>query len=119
MEMAATLLELYRKNPEKFRAFLFDIDGTVLLANTPIPGATEFLDILRKDHVPFFFLTNNCAQTHEEIAQRLTKAGIYAEPDEVISSYRRINPKRLSSMQRAASLYKKRITHIGDSLLAM
>ena len=86
MEMAETLLELYRKNPEKFRAFLFDIDGTVLLANTPIPGAPEFLDILRKDHVPFFFLTNNCSQTHEEIAQRLTKAGIYAETDEVISS---------------------------------
>ncbi|MBQ9771325.1 MAG: HAD-IIA family hydrolase [Lentisphaeria bacterium] len=84
--MAETLLELYRKNPEKFRAFLFDIDGTVLLANTPIPGAPEFLDVLRKDHVPFFFLTNNCAQTHEEIAQRLTDAGIYAKPDEIISS---------------------------------
>ena len=84
--MKTTLLELYRKTPEKFRSFLFDVDGTVLLANSPIPGAPEFLDILRKDNVPFFFLTNNCAQTHEEIAQRLTKAGIYAEADQIISS---------------------------------
>ena len=84
--MNTTLLELYRKEPDRFRAFLFDIDGTVLLANSPIPGAAEFLDILRKENVPFFFLTNNCSQTHEEIARRLTAAGIFSEPDQIISS---------------------------------
>ena len=81
-----TLLELYRNKPDLFRCFLFDIDGTVLLANAPIPGAPEFLDILRKDNVPFFFLTNNCSQTHVEIANRLTAAGIYAEAEQIISS---------------------------------
>ena len=84
--MKQTLLELYREMPEKFQAFLFDIDGTVLLANSPIPGAPEFLNILRKDRIPFFFLTNNCSQNHEEIAERLTNAGIRAEADEIISS---------------------------------
>ncbi|MBQ7402199.1 MAG: HAD-IIA family hydrolase [Lentisphaeria bacterium] len=84
--MKPTLSELYKNAPQKFRAFLFDIDGTVLLAKTPIPGAPEFLKTLKKDHVPYFFLTNNCAQTHEEIAERLTNAGIPAEPEEVISS---------------------------------
>jgi hypothetical protein len=81
-----TLLELYKKTPESFGAFLFDIDGTVLLGGEPIPGAPEFLAFLREEKKPFFFLTNNCAQTHEEIAVRLTKAGIYALPDEIISS---------------------------------
>ena len=81
-----TLNELYRNTPGRFRAFLFDIDGTVLLANSPIPGTVEFLDILRNDNIPFFFLTNNCAQTHEEIAERLTKAGIRTTPEQIISS---------------------------------
>ena len=84
--MKPTLLELYRKDPKQFRAYLFDIDGTVLLGKTAIPGAPEFLKILKNDRVPYFFLTNNCAQSHEEIARRLTEAGIPAEPDEVISS---------------------------------
>ena len=84
--MYPTLSELYQKNPNRFRAFLFDIDGTVLLGNKPIPGAPAFLKSLRGKECPIFFLTNNCAQTHEEIATRLTAAGIPAVPDEIISS---------------------------------
>ena len=80
-----TLLEIYRKNPQQFKSFMFDIDGTLLLGNTPIPGAAALLDTLRKDKVPFFFLTNNSTNTHEEIAERLTKAGVKAEPDEIVS----------------------------------
>ena len=81
-----TLAQLYSQQKDKYKAFLFDIDGTVLLMNSVIPGADRFLEILKKDKVPFYFLTNNCAQTHEEIAARLTKAGIPAEPDQIISS---------------------------------
>ena len=80
-----TLLDIYRNNPQHFKSFMFDIDGTMLLGNTPIPGAAKFLDALRSDKVPFFFLTNNSTNTHEEIAARLTKAGVRAEPDEIVS----------------------------------
>ena len=81
-----TLLDIYRENPERFKSYMFDIDGTLLLGNTPIPGAPEFLAVLRKDNVPFFFLTNNSTNTHEEIAERLTRAGVSARPDEIVSS---------------------------------
>lgn len=96
--MPPTLLEFCRENPDRFRSFLFDIDGTLLLGNTPIPGAPEFLDHLRKQELSFFFLTNNSTQNHQEIAARLTSAGIPAMPDEIISSsdpvpkyFRRVN----------------------------
>ena len=81
-----TLLDIYRENPRRFKSYMFDIDGTLLLGNTPIPGAVEFLEVLRKDKVPFFFLTNNSTNTHEEISARLTKVGIPAQPDEIVSS---------------------------------
>ena len=80
-----TLLDIYREDPHRFKSYMFDIDGTLLLGNSPVPGAAEFLDILRKDKVPFFFLTNNSTNTHEEIAVRLKGVGVYAEPDEVVS----------------------------------
>jgi HAD superfamily hydrolase (TIGR01450 family) len=80
-----TLLELYQQDKSRFKSFMFDIDGTLLLGNTPIPGAARFLDVLREEGKPFFFLTNNSTNTHEEIAARLTKAGVKAEPDEIVS----------------------------------
>lgn len=80
-----TLLDIYRKEPERFKSYMFDIDGTLLLGNSPVPGAAKFLDILRADKVPFFFLTNNSTNTHEEIAVRLHNVGVTAEPDEIVS----------------------------------
>ena len=80
-----TLLELYQQDKSRFKSFMFDIDGTLMLGNIPIPGAARLLDVLREDKKPFFFLTNNSTNTHEEIAARLTKAGVRAEPDEIVS----------------------------------
>ena len=81
-----TLLDFYERHPERFDAYLFDIDGTLLLSNTPIPGADVMLTRLRADGVPFRFLTNNASQTHAEMSSRLRRAGIEAEPDDFVSS---------------------------------
>ena len=80
-----TLLEFYGRDPERFDAYLFDIDGTLLLGDTLIPGADVMLARLRADRVPFRFLTNNASQTHAQIAARLRRAGIEAEPDDFVS----------------------------------
>ena len=80
-----TLLDLYRENPNRYKSYMFDIDGTLLLGNSPVPGAAKFLEVLRNDKVPFFFLTNNSTNTHEEIVARLDKVGVYATPDEIVS----------------------------------
>lgn len=41
------------------RAFLLDMDGTVYLGNTSIPGASDFVSFLQEAGIPFLFLTNN------------------------------------------------------------
>ena len=91
--------------PEKFRVFLFDIDGTLLLGNIPIPGAPEFLDCLRKRKTPFYFLTNNSTQNHQEIAERLSKAGIDAKPEEIVSSSDPV-PKHFRAANKTGKAWK-------------
>ena len=83
--MRPTLLDLIRKNPENFDAFLLDLDGTVRLGNTPIPGAAEFVAYLREHKIPFRYLTNSGAQIYEGIAESLTKLNIPSTPADVIS----------------------------------
>ena len=80
-----TLLECYKENPTRYKGWFFDIDGTLLLGNTPIPGAAEIIQQFRKDGVPFRFLTNNSSNTHEQIATRLNSMGIEAYENEVVS----------------------------------
>ena len=100
-----TLLELYKQNSARFKSFMFDIDGTLLLGNTPIPGAAHLLDVLRSDKVPFFFLTNNSTNTHEEIAARLNNIGIKAEPDEIVSCSDPV-PKYFKSVNTSGKAWK-------------
>ena len=80
-----TLLEYYRANPTRYKGWFFDIDGTLALGNTPIPGAAEMIQQLRKDKVKFRFLTNNSSNTHEEIANRLSGIGIESYENEIVS----------------------------------
>ncbi len=79
------LFELYEKRSTEFDAFLFDIDGTLLLGDHPIPGAADLLHRLRRDAFPFRFLTNNSSQSHLRQAQRLSRAGIEAYPDDFVT----------------------------------
>ncbi len=77
-----TLLEVCQAEPDRFKLFLVDIDGTVLLGKTPIPGAPEFIRYLRGRGIPFRFFSNNATQTKESLAQRMTAAGVEAFPED-------------------------------------
>ena len=78
-----TLLEYPEEVFARFDALLLDIDGTLLLGNEALPGAAELIRRLRRRQTPFFFLTNNCSHTSEEIAARLRNAGVEAHPGEI------------------------------------
>ncbi len=80
-----TLLEFYKENPIRYKGCFFDIDGTLILGNTPILGAAEIIQQFRKDSVPFRFLTNNSSDTHDQIAARLNGMGIEAYENEIVS----------------------------------
>ena len=67
-------------------AFLFDLDGTVYLDETPIGNVKKTLAALRKMGKRIVFLTNNSSKTEEEYRQKLTRIGLWGEGDLVYTS---------------------------------
>ncbi|HMB68340.1 MAG TPA: TIGR01458 family HAD-type hydrolase [bacterium] len=65
---------------------LLDIDGTVLAAGHPLPGAADAIARLRDAGVPLLFATNTSRKSREAVAGSLRDAGIPVEPGEVLSA---------------------------------
>jgi NagD protein len=63
--------------------FLIDMDGVIYRGGQLIPGADRFLNELRRADVPFRFLTNNSQRTRRDVATRLQRLGIAAEPEHI------------------------------------
>lgn len=63
------------------RGFVFDIDGTLALADRnlngyqPLPGAVQTLALLAQRGTPFVAFTNGSTKTPAQLAQALTQAG--------------------------------------------
>ncbi|MEE8371318.1 MAG: HAD family hydrolase [Sphingomonadales bacterium] len=64
------------------RAFVFDIDGTLVLGDEkncgfrPLPGATELLSHLAEAHIPYVAFTNGTLRTPKATAEMLRDAGL-------------------------------------------
>ncbi|MDR0931990.1 MAG: HAD-IIA family hydrolase [Victivallales bacterium] len=80
-----TLSDFWRNESSRFDALLFDIDGTVILGKHALPGVAEFLAMLRRSNTPFWFLTNDGNHTRKEKCRFLSRAGIKAGENEIIS----------------------------------
>lgn len=66
------------------KAVIFDLDGTLYLGKTPIPGAIETLESLRKSGKKVIFLTNAATRSRSGIATKLFTMGFRASKEEVI-----------------------------------
>ena len=55
--------------------FVFDMDGTINLGETLIPGALELIDTLQKRDTKFFFFTNNSSKSPIEYVKKLQRLG--------------------------------------------
>src|SRR4030043_1879775 len=69
-----------------FKGFIFDLDGTVYLSDSLIPGADRVIRLLREKGKKVVFLSNKPLQTREGYASKLTRLGIPTQPNEVINS---------------------------------
>ncbi len=69
-----------------YRGWLFDLDGTIYLGERLIPGADATIAALRAAGRRVVFLSNKPLQTRAEYAAKLTRLGVPAAPDDVISS---------------------------------
>lgn len=68
------------------KCFLLDMDGTIYLGDQVIPGALEFLKILKEKNIQHIFLTNNSSKDKEAYIKKLHKLNILAEDQDIFSS---------------------------------
>ncbi len=73
------------------RGFVFDIDGTLALADKqlngyqPLPGALETLALLQARGTPYVAFTNGSTKTPAQLSQALAKAGFDIGPDRTLT----------------------------------
>ncbi len=65
---------------------LLDIDGVLLDAWKPIPGAADAIVALRDAGVPLGFLTNTTSRSSSEIRALLAEAGMRIQADELVTA---------------------------------
>lgn len=68
------------------RAIAFDLDGTLYLQGTPLPGAVTLLERLKANNVPYLFMTNNSSVSKATYVQKLKPLGGTPDPNEVLTS---------------------------------
>ena len=69
-----------------YDAYVFDLDGTVLLGETLLPTAGETIGRLRALGKRTLFLTNNSTSSHANYAEALTAMGLPTPPSDVVNS---------------------------------
>jgi HAD superfamily hydrolase (TIGR01457 family) len=71
---------------ERYDCILFDLDGVLYRGEETIPAAPPTMARLRELGVRLVFLTNNSSRTPRQVADKLSRHGIEADPDEVVTS---------------------------------
>jgi HAD superfamily hydrolase (TIGR01450 family) len=69
-----------------FDAYAIDLDGTVYVDDTALPGAVEAVTALRDEGRPVVFVTNNPLHTASDYAAKLTRFGLPTEPSDVVTA---------------------------------
>ena len=71
---------------QRYDVALLDLDGVVYLIGEPIDGAPEAIEELRRRNVAPMFVTNNASRSAQDVAELLTRRGVPAAADEVLTS---------------------------------
>lgn len=65
---------------------MFDLDGVVYVGGDAIEGVAERIDRVRQTGRHVAFVTNNASRTPAQVAAKLLKVGVTAEPTDVVTS---------------------------------
>lgn len=103
----------------RYRGYAFDLDGTLYLGDDLIPGADKVIRELRDAGSRVVFVTNKPLETTTSYAAKLTKLGIPATVDDVISAnnalvlYLRRNHPNATLLPVAESVVVKELVDAG------
>ncbi|MEX2101525.1 MAG: HAD family hydrolase, partial [Actinomycetota bacterium] len=71
---------------DRYPVLLLDLDGTIVRGDEPIPGAAEAIVGVREHGSRIAFVTNNATRAPDDVARHLARAGVQADPAEVVTS---------------------------------
>lgn len=71
---------------QNINGFIFDLDGTIYLGESILPGAVELISRLREQGKKAIFVTNKPLKPRQEYAAKLSHLGIPTPPEDVITS---------------------------------
>ena len=65
---------------------LIDIDGVLITGNHPIPGATETLNYLKQQKIPFLLITNTTRKSRVNVWHQLKRFGLSVEQEQILTA---------------------------------
>jgi NagD protein len=73
--------------PEReIQSWLMDMDGVLVSEEHALPGASDFIEYLRRTDTPFLVLTNNSIYTRRDLAARLRASGLEVPEESIWTS---------------------------------
>ena len=72
---------------ENYRGFLLDAYGVLVHSEGVLPGASDFVDRLRRENRPFRIISNDASTTPEAKVSKWQSLGLNLEPDELITPW--------------------------------
>ncbi|MFK8115213.1 MAG: HAD-IIA family hydrolase [Rubripirellula sp.] len=64
---------------------LIDMDGVIYRGSQLIAGADRFIESLKREQIPFLFLTNNSQRTQRDVAKKLERMGILVDAEHIFT----------------------------------
>lgn len=71
---------------KNIKCFLFDMDGTINLGDTLIPGMENFFEKLKAAGKDYYLLTNNSSKGHTHYVEKMTRLGVPVTCDDILIS---------------------------------
>ncbi len=72
--------------PHQISGFLIDIDGVLISGNNRIPGASETIEALIEEEIPFLLVTNTTRKSRITIWHHLKRLGFPVEEEQILSA---------------------------------
>jgi HAD superfamily hydrolase (TIGR01450 family) len=58
------------------KAFIIDLEGTLVSSSTLLPGSTAFIDFLNNNNIPYCIITNTVSKTVKQMEENLKNNGL-------------------------------------------
>lgn len=71
---------------KQYKAFCFDLDGTVYRGKEGITSAVNFIHALQEKQLDYFFVTNNSSKTPSQLKEALQQIGLTVSEKRIYSS---------------------------------